>query len=245
MFFFNNQGINTCHRSILSPELKFKKRRRLSPLTLNMAHIPFFYRILPLYIEPLAFLVGIRVCFFDPHTFIKNFVPSAVSSLFSNTDSLPPATEHLIRFLGCVYLLGFVMRALLLWQFQDGPNGINVQIWRIVMFSDLLTDFVYTCCVYLVDPVGFCTAWDVKGWESRDWTSTGISGMVIAMRIAFLLGIGGVGRKRTAGRHRHTLPHATRQLTLVIIHSPLPAQPEQGRTQRVRSRNNTTGPIRI
>jgi hypothetical protein len=63
------------------------------------------------------------------------------------------------------------------------------------MLSFLLTDLVYAFGFYLADPVGFCTALDVTEWESRDWTSTGICGMVIAIRIAFLLGIGGVGKE--------------------------------------------------
>jgi hypothetical protein len=108
--------------------LKFKKPRRLSPLTLNIAHIPFFYRIFPLYTEPLAFLIVIYDCFFDPHTYIKIFTPRAISSLISSIDSLPAATEHLIKSLGCLYFFAFVMQILLLRQFQNGPNGINVQI---------------------------------------------------------------------------------------------------------------------
>ena len=59
------------------------------------------------------------------------------------------------------------------------------------MFGILLTDLGLLYGVYVGDPEGFV---NVAGWESGDWTNIGILGTVIAIRSAFLLGIGGVGK---------------------------------------------------
>ena len=156
-----------------------------------MAHIPLFYRIFFLYIDPLLCLAGIYIAFFDPHSYIQNGTPHAISSLIAATEELHPLTSNLIMALGSYSLFVFAMQILLLQQFKDAPNGINVQIWRIVMFGILLTDLGLLYGVYVADPEGFV---NVAGWESGDWTNIGILGTVIAIRSAFLLGIGGVGK---------------------------------------------------
>lgn len=59
------------------------------------------------------------------------------------------------------------------------------------MFAILLTDLGMVYAVYEADPV---MAVSVAKWEKGEWTNHGILGMVIVIRTAFLLDIGGVGK---------------------------------------------------
>jgi hypothetical protein len=82
------------------------------------------------------------------------------------------------------------MQILLLHQFKDAPQGLNVKIWRIVQFGILLIDLGLFYDIYNADPKAVL---DVKSWESGDWTNNGILGIVVVVRSAFLVGLGGVG----------------------------------------------------
>jgi hypothetical protein len=77
------------------------------------------------------------------------------------------------------------MQILLLQQYRD------VKVWKIFMFAILLTDLGMVYAVYEADPV---MAVSVSKWGRSEWTNHGILGIVIAVRMAFLLGIGGVGQ---------------------------------------------------
>ncbi|KAL5319171.1 hypothetical protein ACEPPN_012220 [Leptodophora sp. 'Broadleaf-Isolate-01'] len=148
-----------------------------------MANIPIFYRIFFLYIDPLICLIGVYTYFFDHATFIESGTPHSISATVADTQHLSPLEQFLLPALGSYALCIFGIQILLLHQFHD------VKIWRIVMFSILLTDLGLSYVVYSADPLGF---WDVRGWTGGDWTNNGILGAVIAIRTAFLLGIGGV-----------------------------------------------------
>lgn len=147
-----------------------------------MSKIPILYRIFFLYIDPLVCLLGIYTFFFDHPIYIKNGTPRSLSSTIPN-QNLTPLETFLLSALGSYSLCIFGIQILLLHQFHD------VKIWRIVMFSILLTDLGLLYTVYSVDPTAF---WDVGGWTSGDWSNNGILGVVIAIRSAFLLGVGGV-----------------------------------------------------
>lgn len=66
----------------------------------------------------------------------------------------------------------------------------DLKLWRIVQFGVLMTDFCMVWNIYTADPAG---ALDIRAWGSGDWGNNGVLAMVIVMRSAFLLGIGGVG----------------------------------------------------
>jgi hypothetical protein len=154
-----------------------------------MAHIPLFYRIFFLYVDPLICLSGIYLSFFSPLTFISSGVPSILSSQ-TPADSPPtPLTAYLLRSLGSHSLFVFTMQILLLHQFKDAPGNLNLKIWRIVQFGILLIDLSLFYGIYVADPRA---ALDVGAWEAGDWTNNGILGFVILVRTAFLAGVGGV-----------------------------------------------------
>jgi hypothetical protein len=145
------------------------------------SHIPLFYRIFFLYIDPCICLSGIYVCFFDHGTYLEMGVPRALTRHSSSS----PLTSHLINALGAWSLCIFALQTLLLQQYRD------VKIWKIFMFAVLLTDLGLVYSIYESDPV---MAVSVGKWEKAEWTNHGIFGTVIVIRTAFLLGVGGVGR---------------------------------------------------
>ena len=151
-----------------------------------MASIPLFYRIFFLYIDPVICLSGIYLFFFDHHTFIRNGVPSAISSQISPTSTLSPLTKYLIMAIGSYSLFVFAMQIFLLNQFKDAPRGLNIKIWRTVQFGILLIDLGLFCGVYVANPKA---ALDVSDWGSGDWTNNGILGLVVLVRSAFLVGV--------------------------------------------------------
>jgi hypothetical protein len=143
------------------------------------SHIPLFYRIFFLYIDPLICLSAIYLCFFDHTTYLEMGVPRSLARHSSS-----PLTSHLINVLGAWSLCIFALQTLLLQQYRD------VKLWKIFMFAVLLTDLGLVYAVYEADPV---MAVSVSKWEKGEWTNHGILGTVIAIRTAFLLGVGGVG----------------------------------------------------
>jgi hypothetical protein len=144
------------------------------------SHIPVFYRVFFLYIDPLLCLSGIYLGFFDHATYLEMGVPRALTH-----HSASLLTNHLITVLGAWSLCIFTLQTLLLQQYRD------VKIWRIFMFAVLLTDLGLVYAFYEADPV---MAVSVSKWEKGEWTNHGILGLVIVVRTAFLLGVGGVGK---------------------------------------------------
>jgi hypothetical protein len=145
------------------------------------SHIPLFYRIFFLYIDPLICLSAIYLSFFDHSTYLSLGLPRTLTHHSSS-----PLTSHLITALGAWSLSIFALQTLLLQQYRD------VKIWKIFMFAVLLTDLGLVYAVYVADPV---MAVSVGKWETAEWTNHGILGVVILIRTAFLLGVGGVGRE--------------------------------------------------
>ena len=138
-----------------------------------MANIPAFYRIFFLYIDPLINLSGSYILFFDHPTYVKNGTPNYIS-----VDAIDPIVQYLLLSLGSFSLCIFGLQTLLLQQYRD------VKIWKIVMFSILLTDLGLIYTIYAGDPKGF---WDIGGWSGGDWSNVAILSTVISIRSAFLL----------------------------------------------------------
>jgi hypothetical protein len=156
-----------------------------------MSHIPSFYRAFFLYVDPVLCFSGIYLAFFDPSTYLLNSTPSALVSKIDTTTAIPPLPQFLVNTIGSFYLFIFSMEALLLRQSLTFPQGLNVKVWRTVMFGILLTDLGLLYGGYRADAE---TLLDVTAWTKGDWTNNGVLALAIAMRTSFLLGIGGVGK---------------------------------------------------
>jgi hypothetical protein len=151
-----------------------------------MAHIPLFYRLFFLYIDPLICLSGIYLAFLDPQSFLLNAVPSALTSSIDPTTA--PLAAYLIISIGAYSLAILSLQLLLLHGLKDAPNGLNVKLWKILQFSILLIDIGLIYGIYVSSPAELAT------WAGKDWGNVGILGALIIIRSAFLVGIGGVGR---------------------------------------------------
>lgn len=138
-------------------------------------HIPLFYRLFFLYIDPLFNLSGIYVSFLDHTAYLSMGVPRSL------TTTPTPITEYLIMALGSWSLSILVIQTLLLQQYRD------VKLWKIVMFGILLTDFGLVYGLYAANPTGI---WQVGKWMQGEWISHGIFATVIPIRMAFLAGVG-------------------------------------------------------
>src|SRR6266536_4851758 len=120
-----------------------------------MAHIPLFYRIFFLYIDPFICLSRIYIFFLDHATYIRSGTPHSISSIIAATSPLPPLTSYLLTALGSYSVFIFAMQILLLHGFKDAPQGLNVKIWRIVEFGILLIDLGLFYGIYQADPKEF------------------------------------------------------------------------------------------
>ncbi|KAE8451128.1 hypothetical protein EG329_004800 [Mollisiaceae sp. DMI_Dod_QoI] len=137
-------------------------------------------------------LSGIYLMFFDQYTFIENGVPSTISSGITSTSEISPLAHYLIMSIGSYSICIFALQILLLHQFKDAPNGLNVKLWRILLFSILLVDVGLIYEAYTASPKAFL---DVRGWTTAELGNYGILGTLIVLRSAFILGIGGVGKE--------------------------------------------------
>lgn len=169
-----------------------------------MSHIPPFYRIFFLYIDPLICLSGIYLSLFDQPTFLLNGVPSRLLPTYPSGTSQEehpngdPLISHFLFSIGS-YSIGILsLQILLLHQVKDAPAGLNVKIWKILEFAILLVDLGLLAAGGVSVDASRRTeeAWGVGSWTSGDWTNNGILGAVALIRTAFLLNVGGVGRTK-------------------------------------------------
>ena len=144
--------------------------------------IPSFYRTFFLYIDPLICLMGIYIFFFDHPLFIASGAPQSITA----NVNLTPFVEYLLLCLGSYALFVFMMQILLLHGFKNAADGLNLRIWRIVLFGILLIDLGLLFAMWKADE----GMWNVAGWGVGEWSNYGILGAVTFIRASFLLGIG-------------------------------------------------------
>jgi len=156
-----------------------------------MSHIPSLYRIFFLYIDPLICLSGIYLSFLDQSTYIQMGTPRVLSKTRSPNTPIDPLTQYFMMAVGANLLCTFGIEVILLRQVVDAPKGLNVRIWKTVMFCILLSDLALVYTSFNLDHKGLV---DVLSWERSDWTNNGILGTAITIRSAFLLGFGRVGK---------------------------------------------------
>lgn len=147
-----------------------------------IAKIPAFYRTFFLYIDPVICLIGIYIFFFDHQAFLESGAPQSITA----NAKLTPLIDFLLLCSGSYALFVFAMQILLLHQFKDAPDGLNLKIWRIVLFGILLIDLGLLVAMYTADP----GIWNVAGWGRGEWSNYSILGVVTVLRTSFLLGVG-------------------------------------------------------
>lgn len=150
-----------------------------------MAHdpIPFFYRLMLLYIEPFLALGGCLLLHFTPSTFL---------STMSQTQPPPPATTLLsVRILTdqlAIMQLLFALQlgVLLRLAFQDDAR---VRIWRICCAGMLVSDALHVAASVRE------LEWDVvlapgTRWRPEEWVNFGVLGIMALTRLGVVLRVG-------------------------------------------------------
>jgi hypothetical protein len=186
-FSFYHQEKQTCRSTKIVPP------KRMAPPG-KIAYIPTFYRIFFLYIDPLINFSSLYLFFFDHATYISQTIPKSIlpPSFYLAHPEITPLENHLITALGSYSIAFLALQISLIHGFKNAPSGLNVKIWKILNGAILLTDLGLLVGGYLSDPAGMV---NLAGWGSMEWGNYGALGVIAAIRAAFLLGIGGVGKK--------------------------------------------------
>ncbi|KAL8278505.1 hypothetical protein RQP46_009195 [Phenoliferia psychrophenolica] len=155
--------------------------------TTTYTRIPTFYRIFFTLIDPLMCLGGVLGCLVFPSSTLTSYTPSALGA------PITPSTSVLLDstagwFLGMAFLQFSLLRA----------RPYDVVVWRAVQ--------VALVCVDLTMWLGLVRALVVEGrmadtanWRGGDWGNVVGYPALVAVRVAFLVGIGmgeGKGRRK-------------------------------------------------
>lgn len=141
----------------------------------DLSSIPLPYRILLLYVEPLAAFYGAILCHFFPSYYLAGMSPFAPSSFYT------PYTQVIFDQLAACYVLFAFNEAIVLRSTSDR------QVWKAVVLGILVCD-----CIHLYGTAGAlgATFWDPRLWRMEDWANLGMLYGPGGMRVAFLMGVG-------------------------------------------------------
>lgn len=140
------------------------------------AHIALPYRIMFLYIEPLAAFFGTYVNLTDPTSYLLSLAPSATSTTYS------PLTYPIYAQIAGHLLLFSWLQAVLL------RSTDSLQTWKIVLFGIFMCDTLHLYGNYV--GMGATAFLDPRLWRWEDWITLGMTYGPGAMRLTFCLGIG-------------------------------------------------------
>ena len=136
--------------------------------------IPLFYRIIFLYIEPIAVTSGALQSFFTPTKFIKFLQPTPIA--------VPQELQIIFSYLAATYFLLAWIEAVVL-RCTSSP-----EVWTTIQLGILLSDaFHLYASVVALGLDRFC---DPRKWRVEDRINLGLiagNGMV---RLMFVLGVG-------------------------------------------------------
>jgi hypothetical protein len=135
--------------------------------------VPLIYRLSLLYIEPVLALVGAYKLHFAPESYFS-YMPS--SSAYS------PQSQIVCTQLAAAYVCFSVIEALVLRSTND------IKVWRSVVLALLLCD-IGTAYAAWVEMGGDVFWWPWR-WEGMDRATMTLTAGPLAVRAAFLLGVG-------------------------------------------------------
>lgn len=136
-------------------------------------NIPFLYRVIFLYFEPFAALVGAGLAHFSPERFLATFTPTAVYA---------PSNQIIYDQVAATYFLFAFNEAVVLRVTND------TRVWKALLLGMLICDGFHTYASYIA--LGPTVFWDPTSWRSDDIVNFGALGGFGLLRAAFLLNIG-------------------------------------------------------
>lgn len=144
----------------------------------TLEHIPFAYRFVFLWFEPLAALGG---------TFLLWFNPEMILNTMSPMSRFAPDNKVIYDQLAATYALFAYNEAILLRSTND------LRVWRTVVIGILLCDAMHMYASWAVLGSVF---WSPGAWRWEDWVNLGSLWGQGAVRVAFLAGVGLEGNLR-------------------------------------------------
>jgi len=154
----------------------YTTRQTLLITSMAAHHLPIYYQLFFLYIEPISALVGAFYAFFKPDKYLQlTHAPSAPSG------GIPLSCSIVLTQLSNLYLLFALNEAFVLRSTRD------LRVWRTLLTGLLIADFGH---LYSASALGPDVYWKVNNWNAMDWGNVAFVYVGATMRIAFLLGLG-------------------------------------------------------
>ena len=142
-----------------------------------LEHIPFWYRLFFLHLEPISTIIGAYYAHLQQQTYLD------LTHLSSSPakGGVPTSTSIVLSQLANLYLLFSLIEALVLRSTRER------QAWRAVLFSMLVADCGH---LYAIKSLGLSIYWRVNGWNAIDWGNVAFVYIGALSRTFFLLDIG-------------------------------------------------------
>jgi hypothetical protein len=157
----------------------------------NPHPIPFIYRLVLTWIEPLLAIGGAVQITFYPADYlaianpnIKEYYHPALQPLFTQ-----------------------IMGGWLMMVFNDLVTlrvfSRDLKVWTFIMATHLISDVVYTYALY--QDLGAVRFFDIRVWEWNDWLTVGTTIPPLLLKMSFLFGLGLGPDDKHSGAHREPL----------------------------------------
>ncbi|KAH8701298.1 hypothetical protein GQ44DRAFT_744062 [Phaeosphaeriaceae sp. PMI808] len=139
-------------------------------------HIPSFYRLVFLWVEPASILTGAIYAFFLQPTYLTlTHAPTAPGPSVPVSTSIV-MTQLANLYLGLAILEAFVLRA-----------THEIQVWRTFILTLLIADIGH---LYSVAPLGSWVFYQYWNWNAIDWGNVAFVYFLAVTRSLMLLGVG-------------------------------------------------------
>ncbi|MCJ1404355.1 hypothetical protein MMC11_007580 [Xylographa trunciseda] len=146
--------------------------------------IPLPYRILLLYVEPIAAFNGAILAHFFPAFYLAGMSPSATISSYSS-----PSQVIFDQLAACYFLFAFNEAVVL-------RSTSDLRVWKAIVLGILICDFLHLYGTWEALGAAF---WDPRLWRMEDWVNLIMLYGPGGMRVAFLMGVGLKETKGLAG----------------------------------------------
>jgi hypothetical protein len=139
-------------------------------------HVPDFYRLVFLWLEPLSTLTGAVYAHLLQSEYLTLTHAASAPGL-----AVPLSTSIVLSQLANMYLgLGLLEASVL-------RATSELKVWRSLLTIMLLADIGH---LYSVAPLGSWVYWDCWRWNAIDWGNVPVVYFLAATRCLFLLGVG-------------------------------------------------------
>ena len=135
---------------------------------------PLAFRIVFLYLEPLLAVNGGILALLYPTSLLSGILPP------NTFMSLTPIHNFLLIHLGSLWLFLGIIEAVVLRLTSD------LNVWSAVLGAMLVSDIGLLYAPQTISP-GWDIYWRADLWTKEDWMNIGLSNVLLAMRIAFLM----------------------------------------------------------